>query len=79
MPKDVEKNRGGGRRVAPRQAAFDNRLCISVTEAAYMLDISRNTAYGLVHQNLLPHIKLGKRFLIPKVALIKMLEEGVKQ
>jgi excisionase family DNA binding protein len=51
-----------------------NRLCISVPEAAMMLGISRNHAYELVKQHKLPIIKLGKRLLIPRVALQKMLE-----
>jgi excisionase family DNA binding protein len=74
--KDVAKKEGGGRRVAPRQAALENRLCISVTEAAQMLTISRNLAYEMVKQGRIPVIKFGKRLLIPRLALEKMLEKG---
>ena len=55
------------------------RLCVTVTEAAYMLGISRNNAYELVKRREIPSIKLGKRILIPKVQLIKMLEKGHTQ
>jgi len=79
MPKDVAKNSGGGRRALPRQAASGNRLCIAVPEAAEMLGISRNFAYELVKQKQLPVIRFGKRLLIPRAALEKMLEEGVVQ
>jgi excisionase family DNA binding protein len=48
-----------------------------VPEAAKMLGISRNFAYELIRQGKLPYVKLGKRILIPKVALIKMLERGI--
>ena len=79
MPKDVAKNSGGGRRGLPRQAVNGNRLCITVPEAAEMLGISRNFAYELVKQKQLPVIKFGKRLLIPRAALEKMLAEGVVQ
>jgi len=79
MPEHVANNSGGGRRGLPRQAANGNRLCITVPEAAEMLGISRNFAYELVKRQELPVIKFGKRLLIPRVALEKMLEEGIKQ
>jgi excisionase family DNA binding protein len=51
------------------------RLCITVPEAAKMLGISRNFCYELVKQKQLPVVKFGKRLLIPRAALIKMLEQ----
>ena len=51
------------------------RLCLTVPEAATMLGISRNFAYELVKQKQLPVIKFGKRLLIPRAALAKMLEK----
>jgi excisionase family DNA binding protein len=51
----------------------DKRLCIAVPEAAEMLGISRNFAYELVNRGELPYIKLGKRKLIPIIALEKKL------
>ena len=56
---------------------IDNRLCITVPEAAEKLGISRNFAYELVKRGQLPVIRFGKRLLIPRVALEKMLEEGI--
>jgi excisionase family DNA binding protein len=53
---------------------LENKLCISIPEAALMLGISRNLAYELVKRHELPILKLGKRLVIPKVALQKMLE-----
>jgi hypothetical protein len=38
-----------------------------------------NYAYGLAKEGQLPVIRFGKRLLIPKVALEKMLEEGVTE
>ena len=51
------------------------RLCLTVPEAAGMLGISRNFAYELVKRQELPVIKFGKRILIPRAALAKMLEK----
>jgi len=55
---------------------IDKRLCITVPEAAEMLGISRNFAYELVNRGELPYIKLGKRKLIPIIALEKKLAEA---
>lgn len=70
------KHEGGGGSGLPRTADLENRLCIKVEEAAKMLGISRNFAYELVKQGKLPVIQFGKRKLIPKAALVKMLEKG---
>lgn len=74
--KDVAKAGGGGKRGLPRYASIDKRLCITVPEAAEMLRISRNFAYDLVKRRELPVIRFGKRLLIPRVALEKILEKG---
>jgi len=58
---------------------IEKRLCLTVPEAAAMLGISRNYGYELVRRGELPVIRFGKRLLIPKVALEKMLEKSVSQ
>lgn len=76
----VAKGKGGGRGGGlPSQAAIEKRLCITVPEAAEMLGISRNFAYELVKQGQLPVIRFGRRLLIPRLALEKMLEKGVAE
>ena len=72
-------NDGGGGSRLPHHTTIEKRLCITVPEAAAMLGISRNFAYELVKQRQLPVIRFGKRLLIPKIALEKMLEESVSQ
>ena len=57
--------------------AIEKRLCLTVPEVAELLGISRNFAYELVKQGQLPVIRFGKRLLIPRIALEKMLEKGV--
>ncbi len=75
---DVGKgNDGGGGSGLPRHAVTDKRLCITVPEAAAMLGLSKNFTYELVKQKQLPVVKFGKRLLIPRLALEKMLgKEG---
>ena len=81
MRNDFEKRKvgkaNGGGGGLPRHTAIEKRLCITVPEAAEMLSLSRNFAYELVKQKKLPVVKFGKRLLIPRVALEKMLEKGV--
>jgi len=73
---NVSKAKGGGGSGLPRHAVIEKRLCITVPEAADMLGISRNFAYELVKRQELPVVKFGKRLLIPRVALERMLEKG---
>ena len=76
MKTDVADAIGGGRRGMPRHADMDKRLCISVTELAAMLGLSRNNTYDLVNQKQIPSIKFGKRILIPRVAIEELLKKG---
>ena len=50
------------------------RLTLTVEEAAMALGISRAFAYEAVARGEIPCIRIGKRILIPKISLEKMLE-----
>ena len=54
----------------PDAAVSSERLVYSVGEAAVLLGISRAFAYELVARGELPVIRLGRRRLVPKVALL---------
>jgi excisionase family DNA binding protein len=73
--KSVSDTSGGGGRSIARPRPDSDKLCYTVPEAAAMLGLSRNFAYELVKQKQLPVVKFGKRLLIPRVALEKMLEK----
>jgi excisionase family DNA binding protein len=49
------------------------RLALSVPDAATLLGISRAHAYELVARGELPHLRLGRRIVIPRVALEALL------
>jgi excisionase family DNA binding protein len=57
----------------PMSLAGGDRLALTVTEAASVLGISRALAYELVARGELPSIRLGRRLVVPKVALLEML------
>ncbi|HEX5877268.1 MAG TPA: helix-turn-helix domain-containing protein [Actinomycetota bacterium] len=59
---------------SPRiQLLSDNRLTWTITEAAQLLGISRATAYEAAHRGELPVRLIGRRMLVPRVALLRLL------
>jgi excisionase family DNA binding protein len=52
------------------------RLTVTVDEATVVLGISRATAYDDVSRGEIPCIRIGRRILIPKVALERLLDGG---
>jgi len=65
----------GTRLTAARREPGGDSLCLtmSVEEAARTLGISRGSAYTHARDGSLPTIRLGKRLLVPKAALDKLL------
>ena len=54
-----------------------NRETYTVEEAANILGLGRSSAYAAVRSGDIPSIRIGARYLIPRVALEKMLgKEG---
>ena len=52
----------------------EERLTLTVEEAAKVLGIGRNTAYEGVAAGEIPSIRIGARLLVPAKALYRMLE-----
>lgn len=75
MIQQLANSKGGGGSGLLPHSNIDKRLCITVPEAAEMLGLSKNFVYQLVREGKLPSIRFGKRILIPRVALEKMLEK----
>ncbi len=51
----------------------DERLTLTVREAAQILGIGRNQAYKAAHEGTLPTIRFGCRILVPRAALKRLL------
>jgi excisionase family DNA binding protein len=49
-------------------------MVLTVDEAAAMLRISRQSAYQAVHAGEIPVVRVGRRMLVPRAALEKMLD-----
>src|SRR5881396_1800720 len=56
--------------------AESETLTFGVEEAGRLLGISRNSAYEAVRRNELPVIRVGRRLLIPRAALQRLLDEA---
>lgn len=52
----------------------EERLVWTVEEAGRLLGISRAHAYELVARGDLPHLRLGRRVVVPKHAIEALLE-----
>lgn len=52
------------------------RLTLTVVQAARLLGIGRTQAYEAVRRRQLPALRLGKRILVPRAALERMLEQA---
>ncbi len=55
---------------------MEDKLTLSVEETAKLLGIGRNLCYDRVKTGEIPVIKIGRRLLVPRRALEKLLEQG---
>jgi excisionase family DNA binding protein len=64
---------------APSEAqtgAAEERLTYTLTEAARQLGISRALAYEAANRGELPVCRIGRRMLVPRAALLRLLEDS---
>lgn len=57
-------------------ANTESERTMTVPEAAAILGIGRNAAYEAAKTGQIPTIRIGKRILVPRAALDRMLEGG---
>jgi excisionase family DNA binding protein len=57
-------------------APADERLTYTLNEAARRLGISRALAYEAAQRGELPVCRIGRRVLVPRAALLRLLEDG---
>ena len=53
-------------------------LVYDVPTAGKLLNLSRATAYSMCAQGIIPTLRFGKRLVVPKAALERMLNEAGK-
>lgn len=59
-----------------QQSSPGTKLTLSVQEAAEMIGISKPTMYGLIRENEIPSIHVGKKIVIARQALLDWLSKG---
>ena len=59
-------------------AGKDNAV-LTVDEAAGILRISRGLAFAAVRTGTIPHIRIGRRILVPRAQLLLMLKGASAQ
>lgn len=52
----------------------ENKLVVSAGEAADLLDLSRSTVYRMIQRGALPALRVGRRRLIPRAAIVALLD-----
>jgi len=55
----------------------NDSLVLTAGETAKILRLSKTTVYDQIRQGSIPSIRMGKRILIPRAALMRKLEEAV--
>ena len=55
----------------------NDSLVLTAGETAKVLRLSKTTVYDQIRQGSIPSIRIGKRILIPRAALMRKLEEVV--
>ena len=46
---------------------------VSVDDIMSMLGIGKSSVYGLLKSNLIKHVRVGKKYIIPKLAVIDFI------
>lgn len=62
--------------MSANNAGKSEKLTLSVNEAARLLGIGRGSYYEAIKRNEVPYIRVGKRLLVPRAALLRMLSEA---
>ena len=57
--------------------AENENLVLTATEAARLLRIGRATCYEQIRQGVIPSIRIGRRIIVPRAALMHKLEEAM--
>ena len=70
MRKPIKRRNGRRAVVLAKRAASQ---MASVEDLAAQLGIGRNAAYGLVQAGLVPSVRFGRRYLIPRTVIARIV------
>lgn len=68
-----------GTREATYSHLRQHQLAVSVKQAAKLIGVGKNTMYAAVAAGDVPHVKVGRRILIPVSRLEQWLEEHTQE
>jgi len=54
-----------------------NKQTLSVKECAELLGVGENTIRKAIARGDIPHVRIGRRVLIPMIAIVKMLDPSI--
>jgi excisionase family DNA binding protein len=58
---------------------MDERPVLTISKAAELLGVSRAFGYELVARGELPAVRLGRRIMIPRVGIQRIIENSVAE
>ncbi len=61
------------------EAQTESSLILTAVEAAKLLRIGRATCYEQIRLGVIPSVRIGKRIIIPRAALMKKLDEAMEK
>lgn len=61
------------------EAQTESSLILTAVEAAKLLRIGKATCYEQIRLGVIPSIRIGKRIIIPRAALMKKLDEAIEK
>ena len=51
---------------------------VTIEQLMKMLNIGKNKAYELIKNKTIPTVRIGKKYIIPKVSVIQFLSNNIK-
>jgi excisionase family DNA binding protein len=70
-------NQANQNRERPGQTINDESVILTVGETAKLLRLSKTTTYDQIRQGTIPYIRMGKRILVPRAALMRRIDQAI--
>ncbi len=60
-----------------KETREDDSLVLTPVETARLLRISRTNCYEQIRQGVIPSLRIGKRIIVPRAALMRKLDQAM--